>query len=87
VFAYILRARGVDVNQADEFFRRFKDTPGLSHAYSLQSVDDPEDGGVVAIWDSREAADRYLRESQLRQEVDRSMPNVTRNMYEVRDSK
>jgi heme-degrading monooxygenase HmoA len=87
MFAYILRVHTSATEQTDEFFRRFKETPGLLHAYNLQGVDDPEDGVAVAIWESREAAETYLREAQLRREVDQSLPDVSRTMYEVRDSK
>ncbi len=87
MFAYILRVRSAATEQADEFFRRFKETPGLLHAYSLQGADDPEEGVAVAIWESREAAERYLSGAQLRRDVDAAMPAVTRTMYEVRDSK
>lgn len=87
MFAYIPRVRTPASEQTDEFFRRFKQTPGLLNAYNLQGVGDPEDGVAVAIWENKEAAESYLREAQLRQEVDQSLPNVTRTMYEVRDSK
>ncbi len=87
MFAYILRVQSRATPQTDAFFKQFKETPGLLHAYSIQAADDSEDSGVVAIWESREAAERYLSESQLRQNVDRSVTGVTRTMYEVRDSK
>lgn len=86
MFAYILRVHTQPSEETDEFFRRFKDTPGLIHAFNLQGADDPEDGVAVAVWESREAAERYL-ESQLRNEVDVALEGVTRTMYEVRDSK
>ena len=86
MFAYILRVHTVPSAATDDLFRRFKETPGLLHAYSLQGVDDPAEGEVVAIWDSRDSAEAYLR-SQFRQQVDQSIPGVTRTMYEVRDSK
>ncbi|HSG78206.1 MAG TPA: antibiotic biosynthesis monooxygenase, partial [Acidimicrobiia bacterium] len=69
MFAYILRVRAEPSDEMDEFFRRFKETPGLLHAYYLEGVDDPEDAVAVAVWESREAAERYL-ESQLRHQVD-----------------
>ena len=87
MFAYVLRVRAAPSETTDEFFRRFKETPGLLHAYSLQGADDPEEGLAVAIWESREAAERYLTGSQLRRQVDQALPSVTRTMYEVRDSK
>jgi heme-degrading monooxygenase HmoA len=86
MFAYILRVHTRPTEETDEFFRRFKETAGLVHCFNLQGTDDPEDGVAVAVWESREAAERYL-ESQLRQEVDRSVEGVTRTFYEVRDSK
>ena len=61
--------------------------PGLLHAYSLQGEDDPNDSGVVAIWESREAAERYLQSSPLKRDVDQAMPEVTRTFYSVLDSK
>ena len=87
MFAYILRAQQPPSEQTDEFFRRFKETPGLLHAYSLQAEDDPSDSVAIAIWESREAAERYLESSPLRREVDQTMPTVTRAFYTVRDSK
>jgi len=60
MFAYILRVQAAPDEQAKEFFERFKETPGLLHAFDLQGVDDSEDGVVVAVWESREAAERYL---------------------------
>ena len=87
MFAYILRVHAPRSDETDEFFRRFKDTPGLLHAYSLQGEDDPNDGGVVAIWESREAAERYLQSSPLKRDVDQAMPTVTRTFYSVLDSK
>lgn len=87
MFAYILSAKALPTAQSNEFFRRFKETPGLVHAFSLQGVDDPEDSLAVAIWESREAAEDYLRTSPLRQEVDQTLPTVTRKMYEILDSK
>ena len=87
MFSYILKVHAPSDAQTDEFFRRFMSTPGLLHAYDLQGVDDPDDAVVVAIWDSRQAAEAYLRESPLRQEVDSTFPAATRTMYEVRASK
>lgn len=86
MFAYILRVHTGPTEETDDFFRRFKETAGLVHAFDLQGVDDPEDGVAVAVWESREAAERYL-ESQLRRDVDHTLEGVTRTMYEVRDSK
>lgn len=87
MFAYILRADQPPSDQTNEFFRRFKDTPGLLHAYSLQSEDDPNDSIAVAIWESREAAERYLQSSPLKRDVDQALPTVTRTFYAVLDSK
>jgi heme-degrading monooxygenase HmoA len=87
MFAYILKVHAAPDEQAKEFFRRFKETPGLLHAFDLQGVDDPEDGVVVALWESREAAERYLGGASLRREVDQAYPTVTRTMYEVLDGK
>ena len=87
MFAYILRADQPPSDQTNEFFHRFKDTPGLLHAYSLQGEDDPNDSIAVAIWESREAAERYLQSSPLKRDVDQAMPTVTRTFYSVLDSK
>ena len=87
MFAYILRVHAPRSDETDEFFRRFKDTPGLLHAYSLQGEDDPNDGVALAIWESREAAERYLQSSSLKLEVDQAVPSVTRTFYSVLDSK
>jgi heme-degrading monooxygenase HmoA len=87
MFAYLLKVRSLPDEQADQFFRRFKEVPGLLHTYDLQGIDDPEDAVVVAVWESREAAERYLNGAPLRKEVDQSIPGITRTMYEVRDSK
>ncbi|WP_332699089.1 antibiotic biosynthesis monooxygenase family protein [Devosia sp.] len=87
MFSYILRLHAPTDTQSDEFFRRFKQTPGLHHAYNLQGVEDAEDGVVVTIWDSRDAAEAYLQKSELRKDVDKAYPAITRTMYNVRDSK
>ncbi|HSH11283.1 MAG TPA: hypothetical protein VLA10_05810 [Ilumatobacter sp.] len=88
MFAYILRAPGTPrTEETDEFFRRFVDTPGLVHAFDLQGVDDPEDVVVLAVWEDRDAAQRYLTAHPLRQEVDEKLPTITRTMYDVIGSK
>lgn len=87
MFAYILRADAAANEQTNEFFRRFTETPGLLHAYSLQGESNPNETLIVAIWDSREAAEQYLSNSSLKQEVDRAVPSVTRTMYTVVDAK
>ena len=87
MFAYILRAKAAANQDTDDFFKRFTETPGLLYAFDLQGVDDPEDGTVVAIWEDREAAERYLNQAPLRKEVDQALPSVTRTMYEVHASK
>jgi heme-degrading monooxygenase HmoA len=86
MFAYILRVRTEPDEQSAELFRRPKQEPGLLHAFQLQAEDDPLDGRVVTIWDSRESAVRYLETARLRQEVDGAYPQVTRVMYNVLDS-
>lgn len=85
MFAYLLRAPAPpDEAQGDEFFHRFLETPGLLHAFELVGVEDSNENVVVAVWEDREAAERYLNSNPLRQEVDEAMPGVTRTMYEVR---
>jgi hypothetical protein len=88
MFAYVLRAPGTPPSdQTDDFFRRFSQTPGLVHAFDLQGREDPGEGLVVAIWESREAAEHYLNQAPLRREVDSKVPQVTRTLYDVRASK
>ncbi len=85
MFAYLLRTTTpVDEAQGAEFFRRFLETPGLLHAFDLTGIDNPNDQVVVAVWEDRSAAERYLNESPLRREVDGVLSDVTRTMYEVR---
>jgi quinol monooxygenase YgiN len=85
MFAYLLRAPAPpDEEQGNEFFRRFLENPGLLHAFDLSRIDNPDDNVVVAIWENREAAERYLNGAPLRKEVDAAIPGVTRTMYEVR---
>jgi hypothetical protein len=87
MFAYILYAPSTPrTPETDEFFRRFTESPGLLHAFDLLT-EDGNDGAVVAVWDSRESAERYLSSSPLRQEVDQLLPQVRRVMYNVTDSK
>jgi heme-degrading monooxygenase HmoA len=87
MFAYILRVHAAPDAQAREFFRRFKDTPGLLHAFDLQGVEDAKDAAVVAVWEDQGAAERYLKAAPLRREVDEAYPAITRIMYEVLDAK
>jgi hypothetical protein len=84
MFAYILHAPNTPPSeQTDEFFRRFCETPGLVHAYDLTPADGSGDAAMVAIWQDRESAERYLREAALRREVDEAIPEVRRIMYDV----
>jgi heme-degrading monooxygenase HmoA len=88
MFAYILHAQNnVPNEQTDDFFRRFTQTPGLLHAFELIPANGEGDSAVVAIWESREAAERYLNSAPLRKQVDESIPQVKRVMYEVRGHK
>ncbi|HEY9011736.1 MAG TPA: hypothetical protein VIN06_12025 [Devosia sp.] len=87
MFAYILKADKLPDEQTDAFFERFKQTPGLLHAYNLQGMDNPTDAMVVAVWQNREAAQAYLDKSPLRKEVDQTISGVSRTMYKVRNSK
>jgi len=85
MFAYLLRAPvAPDEAHGEEFFRRFLESPGLLHAFELVGVEDPNDNVVVAVWEDRAAAERYLDGNPLRREVDEAVPGVTRTMYEVR---
>jgi hypothetical protein len=58
-------------------------TPGLLHAFDLAEVGDPDQSIVLAVWENREAAERYLSQAPLRQEVDEAIPQIKRVMYEV----
>jgi len=87
MFAYILRAQQAPKEQAADFFRRFKETPGLLHAYDLQGEENPNEGIMIAIWESRKAAERYLASSPLKREVDQAVPSVSRTFYTVLNSK
>lgn len=88
MFAYILKAPSVqNTEQTDEFFRRFTQTPGLLHAFDLQGVDDPNDQLVVAVWESKAAAERYLNSDPLRKEADQAIAGITRTMYNVLNAK
>ena len=88
MFAYILRAPNAPASeQGDEFFRRFLETPGLLNAFDLTGLENPDEGLLVAIWENREAAERYLNEAPLRKEVDQAYPGITRTLYEVHASK
>jgi hypothetical protein len=42
---------------------------------------------VLAVWEDRAAAERYLNSAPLRKEVDGALPSVTRTMYEVLGTK
>lgn len=83
MFAYILYAPNTPrTPETDEFFRRFTQEAGLLYAFDL--VPETEgDPAVVAVWESREAAERYLEQASLRQQVDQAIPQVRRVMYEV----
>ena len=84
MFSYILKAPGMPrTAETDEFFKRFCETPGLLYAFDLLGSEDPEDAMVVAVWQDRESAERYLSSNPLRQQVDAAIPQVTRTRYEV----
>ena len=84
MFAYLLHAPNTPrTEETDEFFRRFTEEEGLMYAFDLQEVNDPDQGIVVAVWDTKEAAERYLTGAALRRAVDAAMPQITRVMYEV----
>lgn len=88
MFAYILYAPQTPrTEETDEFFRRFTETPGLLYAFDLMAEEGQDDGAVIAVWDSRESAERYLEGAPLRKEVDEAIPRVNRVMYQVFGSK
>ena len=88
MFAYILYAPQTPRTETtDDFFRRFTTVPGLLYAFDLVADEGQDDGAVVAVWDSRESAERYLNGANLRKEVDQAIPRVHRVMYQVIDSK
>ncbi len=65
-----------------EYYNKFLETPGLLHAYVSRGMDDPMAVRSVAVWESREACERYL-ESQLRGQIDYALPPINRVTYEV----
>lgn len=73
--------------KSDEFFRRYKETPGLVHAYFLQKEGAPDQAEVISIWESKDDFSRYIESASLRREVDEAIPSVKRIGYEVVDSK
>jgi heme-degrading monooxygenase HmoA len=87
MFAYVLRTTQAHGERAKDIFRRFKESPGLLHAYLLQGEADANDAIMVAIWESREAAERHLAASPLPREWDQTAPDTTRPFYTVLDSK
>jgi hypothetical protein len=88
MFAYILYAPETPrTEETDEFFRRFAETPGLLYAFDLMAEEGQNNGAVVAVWDSRESAERYLNDAPLRKEVDQAIPRAHRVLYQVINSK
>ena len=84
MFAYLLHAPNTPrTSETDEFFRRFTETPGLIHAFDLVEESNPDQSIVVAVWETREAAEQYLSKAPLRKEVDQAIPQIKRVMYEV----
>lgn len=73
--------------KSDEFFRRYKETPGLVHAYFLEEEGEPNKAEIVSIWESKEDFSRYVESAPLRREVDEAIPSVKRIGYKVVDSK
>ena len=91
MFAYVVRSsyamKKEDEARNAELFRRFTEAPGLVHAYRLHGTDGHDDAMIVTIWQNRKAAETYLKDHPLRREVDTTLSDVTRTMYEVWDSK
>ena len=84
MIAVIMKYPIVGDRDKDELFQRFvKDTPGVIHAYQLES---PDGGATVTIWESQAARDAYMG-SILRTEVDTALPGLTREIYSVLGSK
>jgi hypothetical protein len=84
LIAVILKYPTTGEREKDELFRRFvKDTPGVLHAYQLESS---TGGATVTIWESQAARDAYMA-SSLRSDVDAALPGLTRDVYEVIGSK
>lgn len=80
MIAVIMKYPTTGDREKDELFRRFiRDTPGILHAYQLES---PTGGATVTIWESQEARDAYMSTS-LRSDVDAALPGLTREVYSV----
>ncbi len=88
MFVHVFEAEfGLPSERTAELFRRFKETPGLLHAYSLQRADDPAAGMVIGVWESRDAYNQYLEHSPLRREADVAVRGARRTLYDVLDRK
>ncbi len=71
--------------KGDDLFQRFTNTPGLHHAYQLESMDGAAEVVVVSVWESAEARDTYMK-GQLMEEVNRAYEQQSRKVYRVRNS-
>lgn len=84
MIAVIMKYPTAGDRDKDELFRRFvKDTPGVLHAYQLESA---TGGATVTIWESQAARDAYMA-SSLRGDVDTALPGLTREVFDVIGSK
>ncbi len=84
MIAVIMKYPTTGDRDKDELFRRFvRDTPGVLHAYQLESA---TGGATVTIWESQAARDAYMS-TTLRADVDTALPELTREVYSVLASK
>jgi hypothetical protein len=80
LIAVIMKYPTVGDRSKDELFQRFvAETPGVVHAFQLES---PEGGATVTVWESQEARDAYMA-TTLRDNVDTALPGLTREVYSV----
>ncbi len=86
MFVHMIRGDLAPNDYTSALFEGFKQIPGLLHAYLLQPEDNPNETALVAVWESREAAEDYFSKSPLRAKVDTTVPNVRRRLFRVIDS-
>lgn len=65
-------------------FQKFvRATPGVVHSYLLENSDGQ---ATFTVWESVAAREAYLK-TQLRSEIDASVPGFNRTVFEVKDRK
>lgn len=86
MFVHMIRGDLAPNDYTESLFQGFRQIPGVLHAYLLQPEDNPDETDLVAVWESREAAEDYFNKSSLREMVDRTIPNVRRRFFTVIDN-